>query len=272
MTVRLTSPVPVSCFIIAKNEADRIGPVIESVVGWVDEVVVIDSGSTDGTIDIARGLGARVVHNDWPGYGPQKRFGEDQCRNDWVLNLDADEVPTDELCREMIALFDHGRPPAPFYRFRIKLVYPGDTRPRLWADYHNYIRLYDRRAGRFSDSPVHDTVQTSGGRTVQLRGVAYHFSYRSFSYLVEKLNSYGDLQAKTIRKQAPTLLALRLPFEFPVAFTKYYLLRRHFTGGRKGFTFAMINAFFRFLRVVKLLEAAGSPPRSPTNSSDSPAS
>lgn len=268
MTVRLGTPVPVSCFIIAKNEADRIGPVIESVAGWVDEVVVIDSGSTDGTVEIARDLGARVVHNDWPGYGPQKRFGEDQCRNDWVLNLDADEVPTDELCQEMIALFDQGDPPTAFFRFRIKLVYPGDSHPRIWADFHNYIRLYDRRAGRFSESPVHDTVQPAGGRTVQLRGAAYHFSYRSFSYLVEKLNSYGDLQARTIRKQNPTLLALRLPFEFPVAFTKYYLLRRHFTGGRKGFTFAMINSFFRFLRVVKLLEAAAPPKRDRLNSSD----
>jgi len=256
MTVTRDTPVPLSCFIIAFNEADRIGPVIESVRGWVDEVVVIDSGSTDATRDIATDLGARIVHHDWPGYGPQKRYGEDQCAHDWVLNLDADEVLSDELCREIIALFEGGTPPEPFYRFRIKLVYPGDERPRLWADFHNYVRLYDRRAGRFSESPVHDTVQTGDVKPVQLHGAAWHYSYRSFSYLVDKLNYYGDLQAKSIRKESRLALTLRLPFEFPLAFFKYYFVRRHFTGGRKGFTFAMINSFFRFLRIVKLLEAS----------------
>ncbi|MEJ8573338.1 glycosyltransferase family 2 protein [Microbaculum marinum] len=257
MAVTRQSPVPLSCFIIAMNEADRIAPVIESVRGWVDEIVVIDSGSTDGTQAIAEKLGARVIHHDWPGYGPQKRYGEEQCRHDWLLNLDADEVLSDDLCREIISLFDGGAPPHPFYRFRIELVYPGDTRPRLWADYHNYVRLYDRRAGRFAESLVHDTVQTGHVGPVQLRGSAWHYSYRSFSYLVEKLNSYGDLQAKSIRKQSRLALTLRLPFEFPFAFFKYYVVRRHFTGGRKGFTFAMINSFFRFLRVAKLLEASG---------------
>ncbi len=248
MTVHLDKPIPVSCFIIAFNEADRIAPVIESAAGWVDEVIVIDSGSSDGTQEIAAGLGARVIHHDWPGYGPQKRYGEDQCSHDWLLNLDADEVLSDELCREIIALFAAGPPPKPFYRFRIKLVYPGDAHPRVWADYHNYVRLYDRRSGRFSESPVHDTVQTGAVRPMQLGGDAWHYSYRSFGYLIEKLNSYGDLQAKSIKKQSKLVLLVRLPFEFPLAFVKYYLFRRQITGGRKGFVFAMINSFFRFLR------------------------
>ncbi|WP_436641405.1 glycosyltransferase family 2 protein [Microbaculum sp. FT89] len=255
MSVTNDRRLPLSCFIIAVNEADRIGPVIESVIGWVDEVVVVDSGSTDGTQDLAAKLGARVIHHDWPGFGPQKRYGEDQCRNDWVLNLDADEVMSEALIREIRTLFEHGTPPHPFYRFRLRLVYPGDTRPRLWADYHNYVRLYDRRAGRFADSLVHDTVQTGGVTPIQLRGDAWHYSYRSFGFLVEKLNSYSDLQAKSIKKQSRMALTLRLPFEFPLAFVKYYLFRRHITGGRKGFAFAMINSFFRFLRIVKLLDA-----------------
>ncbi len=255
MPASLERRLPLSCFIIAVNEADRIAPVIESVVGWVDEVVVIDSGSTDGTQDLAEKLGARVIHHAWPGFGPQKRYGEDQCRNDWVLNLDADEVMSEELIREIIALFAEGPPAHPFYRFRLRLVYPGDTRPRLWADFHNYVRLYDRRAGRFADSLVHDNVQTGDIKPIQLHCDAWHYSYRSFGFLVEKLNSYSDLQAKSIIKQNRAALLVRLPFEFPLAFVKYYLFRRHITGGRKGFAFAMINSFFRFLRIVKLLDA-----------------
>ncbi len=90
----MTDRLPLSVFIIARDEADRIARPIESVIGWVDEVIVIDSGSTDETVAVAEQLGARVIRNDWPGYGPQKRFGEDQCRNDWLLNLDADEEVT----------------------------------------------------------------------------------------------------------------------------------------------------------------------------------
>lgn len=269
MPVTRDPRLPLSCFIVAWNEADRIAPVIESVRGWVDEVVVVDSGSTDGTQALAESLGARVIHHDWPGFGPQKRYAEDRCRNDWLLNLDADEVMTGELVGEIIALFADGPPPHPFYRFRLKLVYPGDSRPRLWADYHNYVRLYDRRAGRFADSLVHDTVETRGVRPVQLSGDAWHHSYRSFGFLVEKLNSYSDLQAKSIRKQSRLLLTLRLPFEFPFAFFKYYVLRRHITGGRKGFAFAMINSFFRFLRLVKLLEATGAARRAQAKMSGS---
>ena len=79
----------ISVFVIALNEADRIGATLDAARKVTDDLIVIDSGSTDGTQDVARAHGARVIHHDWPGYGRQKRFGEDQCRHDWVLNLDA---------------------------------------------------------------------------------------------------------------------------------------------------------------------------------------
>ena len=103
---------PISCFIIAKDEADRIGRTIESVQPWVNEVIVVDSGSTDDTMAVAIRAGARAISNAWPGFGQQKRFAEDQCTNDWLLNIDADEVVTPELCREIEALFANGSPPS----------------------------------------------------------------------------------------------------------------------------------------------------------------
>lgn len=242
---------PVSCFIIAMNEADRIGRTIECVRDWVDEVVVVDSGSTDETVAIAEALGARVIYRGWTGYGEQKRFGEDSCRNDWVLNLDADEVLSSPLIAEIKALFRDGQPAGDFYRFRLLTVYPGDAKPRLWADYHNYIRLYDRRKGRFAASPVHDEVDPQGAPTVQLSGVAHHFSYRSLSHLIEKLNGYTDLQGKAIDKRS-WVIGPRLVAEFPLAFFKYYVMRRHFTGGLKGFVFAFTIAAFRVIRLAKI--------------------
>ena len=243
--------IPVSCFIIAVNEGDRIARTITSVKDLVDDIVVIDSGSSDDTIAVAQALGCRTLHNDWRGFGPQKRFGEDQCRHDMVLNLDADEVVLPDLREEMRRLFDNGRPRASFFRFKLLTVYPGADKPRPYADYHNYIRLYDRTKGRFSPSPVHDLVDPGGHEVVQLSGVAWHYSYRSLSHLIAKLNSYTDLQARTARKGG-ALFGVRLLAEFPLSFFKYYVLRRHITGGLRGFVFAFAYSAFKVFRLAKM--------------------
>jgi glycosyltransferase involved in cell wall biosynthesis len=247
-----TEPLPLSVFVIARNEADRIGQVLEAVRGLTDDLVVVDSGSTDATVAIAQAAGARVVVNvPWPGYGPQKRFAEDLCRHDWVLNLDADEVVTPALAREIAALMRAPERLRPAYRFRQVTVYPGKQRPRLWADYHNYVRLYDRRRARFRPSRVHDTVDTGNHPVGQLRGVALHYSWRSLEHLRAKLESYTDLQAKELRKPRGQILA-RLPFEYPLLLLRYYVLRRNFTGGLEGLKTAHVIAKARTGRLVKM--------------------
>jgi glycosyltransferase involved in cell wall biosynthesis len=251
----MTTPtsIPVSCSIIARNEEDRIGDVIRAIQGLVDEVVVIDSGSTDRTVEIAESLGARVLFHAWPGYGPQKRYAEDMARNDWILNLDADEIVTPELYQEIQALIKT-RPPLNAYRMRIRNVYPGQAKPRLWADYHNYVRLYDKRLVRFRDSPVHDTVDTKSERVGQLEGTVAHFSARSYEHIRTKLDSYTDLQAKVLKKPEWTLWA-RLPFEYPAVFARYYIGRRHFTGGWDGIFSSHLAAEARVNRVRKFIAA-----------------
>lgn len=120
---------PLSVFIIARNEADRIGPVIKAAFDVTDDVLVVDSGSTDGTQALAASLGARVIHNDWPGYGPQKRFAEDNCERPWLLNLDADEWMPPELRTEIRTLFSGTGPEADAYEIRIAEVFPGEDAP-----------------------------------------------------------------------------------------------------------------------------------------------
>ncbi len=247
---------PISCFIIAMNEEDRIGRTIKSVIGFVDEVIVIDSGSTDQTEEICRSLGVTFLYNKWSGYGQQKNFGEDQCKHDWVLNLDADEVPTRALCDEIIALMSAGEPQLSCYSIYFPTVYPGAQKPRPFADYHNYIRLYDRTKMRFSNSAVHDTVTSHDYEIGQLDAPAFHYSYRSLSHLLEKFNSYTDLQANTMKKRSIWKLKLRLLSEFPLGFLKFYILRRHITGGFEGFTRALAGASFRYFRIAKMLELA----------------
>jgi glycosyltransferase involved in cell wall biosynthesis len=247
---------PISAFIIAHDEADRIGAAVDSVRGLCAEVIVLDSGSTDGTPEVAAAHGARVAHNPWRGYGPQKRAAEDLCAHDWTLNLDADERVTPRLAAEIRALFAAGRQAgADFWRLRIVDTFPHETRPAWWAFGHDQIRLYRRSVGRFSDSPVHDTVRPpAGAREGRLRGVMEHRSYRSLRFMVDKLNRYSDMQAANAKGRR--VGALRLAVEFPLAFLKGYVVRRYALYGAFGITLATVYAFGRFLRLAKI-QAAG---------------
>lgn len=243
-----------SCFIITYNEARRIVKTIESVRGLVDDLVVIDSESSDGTQDLAMRSGARLIEHSWPGYGPQKRFAEEQCRNDWVLNIDADEVMTPRLAREISKLFENGPPQFSGYRIYIKDVLPGDGEPRLFARTFNVVRLYNRRVMRYSDSKTHDRVVNSGHDVGQLAGMFYHFSMMNFDQMILKLNSYSNLQAETQKEKPIGLLFARLIFEMPVAFIHAYIFRGLIFGGWRGFVISVTTSFFRFMRIAKKIE------------------
>jgi glycosyltransferase involved in cell wall biosynthesis len=243
---------PLSCCIIAHNEGDRIERCIRAVRDLADEIVVVDSGSSDDTVHKAKALGAKLFFREWDGYGPQKRHAEDCATHDWILNLDADEVVTPELAAEIAAIMKTPESRVPAYRFRQVTVYPGHDRPRLWADFHNYVRLYDRRKVRFRDSLVHDTVDTGDHEVGQLEGIALHHSWRSLDHLRGKLDRYTDLQAKELKKPRWAIL-LRLPFEYPILFFRYYILRRHFTGGLTGLRAAHAIASARRRRLLKIL-------------------
>ncbi|MGV6876137.1 glycosyltransferase family 2 protein [Pseudochelatococcus sp. B33] len=249
------SPLPLSIFIIARNEADRIGRSIAAVSDLSDDIVVVDSGSTDGTQAIAETLGARVIHNDWPGYGPQKRFAEDQCRHLWLLNIDADELVPPDLAAQIRALFDNGGPDVDAYEIRIAEVFPGESAPHPLAYALAPVRLYRRDKGRYASSTVHDRVQLApGSRVKRLKGVIHHFSVRSLGDQLAKLNSYTDALALDLDSRGAKVSILRLFVEFPASFIKAYIGRRHIVRGVYGFMTAMNFAFFRYLRVAKHVE------------------
>lgn len=241
-----------SIFIIAQNEADRIGRTIEAARTLSDDIIVVDSGSSDGTQAVAEALGARVIFNPWPGYGQQKRFAEDQCRHDWLLNLDADEVLPPELAAEITALFANGAPPADAYKIRIAEIFPGEKAPHRFAYALAPVRLYRKSKGRYSPSPVHDRVDLAPGTRVgRLKGTVHHFSVRSLGEQMEKLNAYSDAQADDLDARGATVSVLRLVAEFPANFIKAYIGRRHALRGIYGFMTAMNFAFYRYLRVAK---------------------
>lgn len=249
-----------SLFLITKNEEARLGQVLAAVRDLSDDVVVVDSGSTDDTLKIAEAHGARVFHRDWTGYGAQKRYAEDQCKHDWLLNLDADEVLTLALSDELKALFATGEPatsePAPgAYKVRILNLYPGDDKPRPFANDYNVVRLYHRSAGRYRDDPVYDRVVLCAGvEPRQLAAPIHHYSITSWFHMVDKANRFTGHEIAKVASKPRGELMIRLFTEMPLQFLRNYFLRGHILGGWKGFVFALNTSFLRTLRIAKALE------------------
>jgi glycosyltransferase involved in cell wall biosynthesis len=248
----LSMPHALSIFMIAFNEVDRIGAALRAVQDLSDDIVVVDSGSTDGTQELAASLGARVIHNPWPGYGLQKQFGEDQCRHDWMLNIDADEIVTPTLSSSIVAALSGADLEPCGFATKIVEMFPGETKAHAWAYVLSPVRLYHKGVGRYSASPVHDRVDLVPATRVRtLTGIIEHRSIRSLGHELMKLNAYADMQANDLDTKGRKLSAIRLIVEFPLTFLKAYFGRRHFVRGLYGFMTAMNFAFYRYLRVAK---------------------
>lgn len=252
----MTTRYPISVFIIAQNEADRIGLTIRSVVDWVDEVHVIDSGSTDGTIEISQKLGANAVFNPWNGYGPQKIFGESLCRNHWLLNLDADEEVTPELREQIQALFRDGKePPFKAYSMACRLMHFIEEAGTYGMVVHP-VRLYDKRVAGFKDSLVHDSVEWKVDPVPSgigaLSGALNHRSFRSYTHMIDKVNSYSTMQAQDMFNRGRRPSSLRIIIEPFHAFFKAWLVRRYITRGLTGYVESVMYAFARMLRLAKV--------------------
>jgi glycosyltransferase involved in cell wall biosynthesis len=245
----------ISVFIIAKNEEARINRAINSVIGWVDEVIVIDSNSTDNTADISKSLGARVINNHWSGYVAQKIFGEQQCRNDWILNIDADEEVSEELKKEI----QQSACEYKAYYIDIVNIHRCTNKPQYDTHYHSAIRFYNRHYASFNnrtkDSLYHDTVILNEGVMAgKINSKIWHRSITSIEQAIAKLNNFTSIQAKEMLANKRNPNKIRLILEFFISFLKAYIIRRYFLYGIPGFSDSIIFAFSRYIRLAKAYE------------------
>lgn len=243
-----------SVFIIAKNEEARIGMVLSALKGFCDDIIIIDSGSTDNTLKIAREFGANVIFNEWPGYGLQKQFGEDNCKNEWLLNLDADEVLTESLKAEIREFFKTNPEPTGV-KLKIAEMLPNEATPSQFSYILAPVRLYHKAIGRYNPSPVHDRVDIKPGtQIIKLKNLIAHYSVQSLSQQTIKLDSYSNAQVRDLMDRKRSFSPIRLFFEFPLSFLKAYFGRFYILKGRKGFVHAIAYAYFRFARIAKYFE------------------
>jgi glycosyltransferase involved in cell wall biosynthesis len=250
--------------VITHNESRNIGAALAS-VSWADEIVVVDSGSTDDTAEIARRAGARVEVREWPGYGAQKNHAASLASNDWILSLDADERVTPALAREIRELFA-GTPAARGYRIPRIAFYLGRwIRSTDWyPDYQ--LRLYHRAAARWNQKRVHESVDVDGAPG-QLRHELQHYPYRDISHHLATIDRYTTLAADEWHAAGRRASAPRILVHAELAFARNFVLRAGFKDGAAGLIVSLLNSYYVFLKLAKLWERqqrSAHQPASPT--------
>jgi len=244
--------VPISIAIITKNEEDRISACIES-LSFADEIVVVDSGSMDDTVHIARSAGCRVIIEKWRGYAGQKQFAVDQCRNDWVFVLDADEQIPRETAEKLSEMPLHSIQSVTAYSFLRKNYFHHRWIRHCgwWPD--RIVRLVNRNQGNFNNRLVHERWISSGTIT-DLDLTIDHRSFRDYSDLINKMQTYSTLSAKdmfTHGKHAGWWTPLTHGLWM---FLRTYIFEMGFLEGFDGFMISALNAGGSFMKYAKLKE------------------
>ncbi len=238
-----------SVIVITKNEAHRLGRCLES-VKWADELIVLDSGSTDNTVEIAKNFTPHVFTNtDWQGYGVQKQRALAYATGQWVLHLDADEWVSEPLKRKLVQVMKDDKVDA--CRVPIKMCFYGKPL-RFSSSPTRHARFFRRAGAHFSDDLVHEKiVLLKGAKIKQLKDPIYHDSFLDISHALQKMDKYSSYSAKIRLDEKRVAGVSRSILGALWMFVRCYVLQRGFLDGRAGFMLAILSAEGSFYRGVK---------------------
>lgn len=249
-TIKASLGLGLSVILITRNEEKHLQACLES-VSFADEIIVVDSGSTDRTVEIAHQFGAKVEQTtDWPGFGPQKNRALDLATQSWVLSIDADERVTPELKDEIVRVISAGD----FQAFEIPRLSSFCGKPirhsGWWPDY--VLRLFKRGAGRFTEVAVHERVETKE-KIGRLGFWLQHDPYENLDALITKINRYSGEAAQAMHRKGKRVGIPGLLMHSIWTFVRIYIIRRGFLDGRHGFVLAVAAASGSFFRYSKLM-------------------
>ena len=218
----------------------------------------MDSGSVDRTLEIAKANGARILSHPFEGYGPQKAWAVSQATHDWVLVVDADEIVTPELAREIQATLVRDAGTFSGYEIPISLVFLGRLM-RHGGEYRMpHLRLYDRRRGNYNQNRVHERVELEGS-VGRLHEHIRHDSYGSIDAYFAKFNDYTTAGALDLKARGKTASAATVVLRFPLTFIRQYFLRGHALNGYPGFVWSLFSAMYPVVKYAKLREMTRAP-------------
>ena len=235
----------ISVIIICKNEEQRIRRCLESVT-WADEIVVVDSGSTDNTLDIVKEYTDRVfVNEDWPGFGPQKRLAEDKASHNWILAIDSDEVVSDELRDEILKVITTADEKTVFRINRLTNFCNKFIRHSGWHP-DRIVRLYNKAHYHYNDAYVHESVDCKGARKTDLKGLLLHYTFQSLEEYMDKRNGYAKAWAEAQFKKGRKAGLVEMLLHTLFAFIRHYIIRLGVLDGYHGFLISVIQMQYTF--------------------------
>ena len=235
--------------IITKDSAETIEKCLQS-VSWANEIIMLDSGSTDNTISLCEKYTKNIFQTDWPGFGIQKNRALEKATSEWIYSIDSDEWISDALRAEIISTLQN--PTAAVFKQPRRNQYCGHWIRFGDVGKDQVIRLFKRGTAKFSDNIVHETIQTSFP-IGNLKSPLFHNSYRSLEELLQRMDRYTTLSAQLRFKQRKKTSFSKAIFSSVWAFIKSYFLRAGFLDGKMGFVVAVSSAESSYYRHAKLL-------------------
>lgn len=239
-----------SIAIITLNEEKNIRRCLKS-VEWADDVVILDSGSTDRTKEICYGFGCRVFETEWLGFGKTKQKAVNLCKNNWVLVLDADEELTNKLTQKIKQILRN--PQASGYRIKRDSFYLNQKIKYCGWRKDYPLRLFNKKKGAFDDKIVHETIIIPDGNIRKIKQPMLHYTYPKLEDHINKMLHYSRLNAKAQRKEKKSCIAVAI-FHGLFKFIKMYFIKLGFLDGKKGFLLSFNSAFGVYLKYLYIWE------------------
>jgi glycosyltransferase involved in cell wall biosynthesis len=238
-----------SAVVITKNEEDNIRRCLES-IRFADEIIIIDSGSIDKTIEIAESFNARVYSPEWQGFGNAKRAGVDKSDGDWILSIDADEEVTETLAAEIQAVIGKSNGASGYYvKRKTKFLGRWILHCGWYPDY--VLRLFQKSSGTFDNAIVHEKVVTNGP-VAYLKGELLHYSYPNLEHYLIKFNRYTTMGAEEAFLKGRRAGLMDIVIKPAASFVKHYLLKQGYRDGVEGFVLSSLSSMSVMVKYAKL--------------------